>query len=267
MAEMYRLVPLLAMCSGCDAVFGLDVAGDAGGDAVALAHDEDADGVDDALDGCPHIAGTTPDDEDRDGIPVACDDDDRLASTGTLYSFAPGLAGVTPLQGTLTPEDDAIVLGDGDVTVIALDRMPTTALVEVGFEVISNQVEDGLRDQPWAEVGVHTIVRSPAANEFGNACYYGRRSGAEPSGYLDAYEDTEALGSAVPTSAVFTGQAGRLRIVRDPTRVDCQASLADGSVVASSGNVRALGAVAGAVGVSAGHARIRIRYVWISAAP
>lgn len=265
---MHRLLPILALCSGCDAVLGLDLAGDVGGDARALAHDEDGDGIDDALDGCPHIAGGAPDDEDMDGIPAACDDDDRRASMATFHALAAGLPpGAEPLQGQVTPEADALVLGDEGVTVIALDRRPTTALVDIGFEVISNQIEDGLRDQPWAEVGVHTTVRSPAAGEFGDACYYGRRSGAEPSGYLDAYEDGAAIGSAVPASATFTGQAGRLRILREPTRVECQATRDDGSIVAVSANVQALAGVDGAIAVSAGHARIRIRYIWISAAP
>ena len=265
---MYRLLPLLALCISCDAAFGLDLAGDAGGDARALAHDEDGDGIDDEVDGCPHIASAAADDDDADGIPAACDDDDRRASTGSFYPLTTGLPpGAEPLQGVVTQEADALVLGDQGVSVIALDRRPTTALVDVGFEVISNQVEDEPRDQPWAEVGVHTTVRSPAANEFGNACYYGRRGGMEPSGYLEAFEDTSVLGSAAPASAPFTGQVGRLRILREPKRVECQASLLDGSLVAISGDGQALAAVNGAIGFSAGHALIRIRYVWISAPP
>ena len=264
---MYRLLPLLALCGGCDAVFGLELA--PGIDASPLAHDEDGDGIDDVVDGCPHIADAAATDEDQDGIPAACDDDDRRASTATFHALTAGLPpGASILQGTLAQGADALVLGDGDVTVLSLDRMPSTALVEVGFEVLSNQVEDGLRDQPWAEVGVHTIIRSPAANEFGDACYFGRRSGVEPQGYLDVFEDAAVVGTGVAgIPGPLTGQTGRLRIVRDPGRIDCQANLADGSVRASTGTVRDLAAVSGDVGVSAGNALVRIRYVWISAVP
>jgi len=266
MSPMYRWLPLLALCGGCDLALGLDLAGEA--DGGVLTHDEDGDGIDDAVDGCPHLAGSAPDDGDGDGIPAACDDDDARASTATFYALTTGLpGGAQPLQGLVMQEADALVLGEENVTVIALDRRPTTALVDIGFEVISNQVEDGLRDQPWAEVGVHTTVRSPAAGEFGAACYLGRKNGTPLTSYLEAFEDNAPVGSAAPASVTFTGQAGRLRIVRDPTHVDCQANLADGSVVGFTSGTQALAAVDGAIGVSAGHARIRIRYVWISAAP
>jgi hypothetical protein len=39
----------------------------------ATGHDEDGDGVDDACDGCPHIADPTQPDRDGDGVDDACD--------------------------------------------------------------------------------------------------------------------------------------------------------------------------------------------------
>ncbi len=68
--------------AGCGRL-GFDplVAGDAlGPDAIQLAnHDEDSDGVDDAVDACPHISDPAQSDLDGDDVGDACDPEPALA--------------------------------------------------------------------------------------------------------------------------------------------------------------------------------------------
>jgi len=73
---------VLAACGrvGFDPLTGTDPLTDAGGDATALrpclmpvGHDDDGDGVDDACDGCPHLADAAQLDRDGDEVDDVCD--------------------------------------------------------------------------------------------------------------------------------------------------------------------------------------------------
>lgn len=83
------LLATLVLAVGCGR-FGFDDSGDAGTGVedgggtdslvcVPVGHDEDGDGVDDACDVCPHLAGTQAD-QDGDRVGDACDPEPTLAS-------------------------------------------------------------------------------------------------------------------------------------------------------------------------------------------
>jgi hypothetical protein len=93
---------LIWLVAGCGRFgFGADVVdgspdsdgGDDDGPTCTLVHDEDQDGVDDACDPCPHIAGTT-EDSDRDGVGDACDPQPTIAKQ--RISFFDTFAGPRP---------------------------------------------------------------------------------------------------------------------------------------------------------------------------
>lgn len=76
-----RWVAIVALASGCGR-FGFDGTADATAidgtppDArvcIPVGHDEDADGLDDACDVCPHLPDTAQPDADGDGVGDACD--------------------------------------------------------------------------------------------------------------------------------------------------------------------------------------------------
>ncbi len=56
-----------------------DAAGGPPGDAVVALHDEDADGIFDSMDNCPHLANATQLDSDGDGVGDACDPNPTVA--------------------------------------------------------------------------------------------------------------------------------------------------------------------------------------------
>jgi len=105
-------------------------------DAIA-GHDEDGDGLADAIDPCPWIAGDATD-SDGDGVGDACDPDpdgiDKLVLFAPLtsdqpFTFSEGLGSWTQRADTLYLDNGAV----GNTIPVTIDH----SVVEVGFTIIS----------------------------------------------------------------------------------------------------------------------------------
>jgi hypothetical protein len=115
----WRIRLLLAASCGR---LGFDpTAGDTPRDAVVIdariclapvGHDEDADGVDDACDGCPHISDPSQPDIDGDRVNDACDPRPDIAgeTIGLFASFAAADSRFTKNAATPTYTDDDLVV-------------------------------------------------------------------------------------------------------------------------------------------------------------
>ena len=101
--------------------------------AKPVGHDEDGDGIDDALDNCPHVAGSAADD-DSDGVGDICDPHPATPGDhiGLFSTLEPG---TNPFDAPVvfTEEPDGIH-PTGDMS-LYLTRPFGTARIEIGFEI------------------------------------------------------------------------------------------------------------------------------------
>ena len=129
---MARLA-VLALLVGCGRIdFPARPTPDA---AAPSGHDEDGDGIPDALDPCPYIAGDTAD-ADGDGVGDACDPN-PLTPTEHWLLFATMQPGDQPFDdpGTLLQEADALhSIGD---TAAIITRPLGTVRLEIGFDILA----------------------------------------------------------------------------------------------------------------------------------
>lgn len=103
---------LVAACGRFDFdVHGSDgsITGDGKPACVPVGHDEDGDGVDDACDGCPHIADPDQPDMDHDGVDDACDPHPTVPGDAIVF-FDPFIT-VRPVW---MPENGAAPVSDGE---------------------------------------------------------------------------------------------------------------------------------------------------------
>lgn len=110
---MWALVVVAA--TGCRYGFG-DVPTTGDGAADAIAHDEDGDGIDDAVDDCPHVADPGQLDSDGDGVGDACDPNPMAA--GDRIVFFDPFTGARP-EWTWTGPAPAFAGDSADVTATA----------------------------------------------------------------------------------------------------------------------------------------------------
>ena len=128
---------LAVLLVGCGRLDFATRAIDAASDTAVGGHDEDGDGLPDAIDPCPWVAGDMAD-SDGDGLGDACDPDPDQHDT--LVLFAPLTADLpVPFSdgiGSWTQRADTLYLNDGsvgDVIAPVLDR----SVIEVGFDIKS----------------------------------------------------------------------------------------------------------------------------------
>ncbi|HEY4058948.1 MAG TPA: hypothetical protein VGM39_20175 [Kofleriaceae bacterium] len=158
---------------------------DASDDAAVLAnHDEDGDGLDDAIDPCPHIFGDASD-ADEDGVGDACDPDPQVGNEKWI-AFYPMTPGTSPLVGDpafpVAEEADDIRythdFGQGfDITVpnVSLrfeEGFEILGLVGTGQHVISSGIDGAGKPYYFAELdrndpslGAH-VVSYDATNGY-----------------------------------------------------------------------------------------------------
>jgi hypothetical protein len=129
----------LLVLAGCGRI-GFAAAPDAGADvAVVLGHDEDGDGISDALDNCPFIANLDQADLDGDGVGDACDPApaDPHQHLRVFTAFTPGdttiaVGGEPSMQLADAIHFDAI---DGMSGVMGFEMPPPSSDVWIGFDV------------------------------------------------------------------------------------------------------------------------------------
>lgn len=258
---MLRVCALLFLAS-CDVALGLDRPG----------HDDDADGAPDDEDGCPHIPNQSTVDADGDGIAADCDIDDSVKTTNRIFwTFLDGQrpAELTLAGGSATPDPDneAIVFGqksDGGGALV-LDVKTDSALIDVGFEVLDNGIDD-VEDSgaSFVELGLHTVHRAFTQDlkERGDTCFFGRNP-PPLAGYLELNEDEVSHGSPPRFDGPFSGVAGRMRQKRTSARADCLLVQPTGQQISNGFDVEDTDRT-GKIAISADRVRARIRYVWIT---
>jgi hypothetical protein len=128
---------LLMLLAGCGRLDFTAAAPDAAALDGVTGHDEDGDGIPDAGDPCPWIAGDATD-SDGDGVGDACDPDPD--GVDTIALFAP-LTADRPVPfsdglGSWSQRADTLYLNDGSVANILPQPIDHT-VVEVGFEIES----------------------------------------------------------------------------------------------------------------------------------
>jgi len=258
---MIRACALLFLAS-CDTVLGLERTG----------HDDDLDGAPDDEDGCPHIPNQSTVDADGDGISADCDIDDSVGTTNRI--FWPFLDGQRPAELTLAggsatpdPDNEAIVFGhksDGGGALV-IELQTDTALIDVGFEVLDNAIDDDDgTDPPYVELGLHTVHRAFTQDYKlrGDTCYFGRNP-PPLAGYVELNEDDRSFGSPARFDGPLSGINGRIRQKRTPARTDCVLVQATGLQTSAGFDVED-GDRTGKIAIAADRVRARIRYVWVT---
>jgi hypothetical protein len=148
---------MLLVVGGCDQVFSLGQVApvsdaplaphvDASIDTVMLAHhDEDGDGIDDAIDDCPADYDPAQADTDGDGVGDACDPHPNMAIDRIHYfTSLDNFTGWIVVSGTWQPNGAGGVdqldtdAPTGDLAVIALGGQP---LVDPTIEVMIEQLD------------------------------------------------------------------------------------------------------------------------------
>ena len=208
---------LVVLMLGCGCRLGFDehaASPDAG--VTMVAHDEDGDGVDDASDGCPHLAGTQTD-RDNDGVGDACDPNpdtpiDRIAM---FDGFAHANAAWT-WSGAAAPAfvGDALVVDTtGDRPLIG--SLPATATGD-DLYLVGGRVTNLGSGQQMIALG---YVRGPVFPDLGTSTtsYYcelcaGGACGDVPflsftytyNNSIFTHVDQQNLGALAPSNFVFT---------------------------------------------------------------
>jgi hypothetical protein len=175
------LVASVGSLAACGRVgFGApDGGGDDGGDDAVAAdatggHDEDGDGLADAVDPCPHVAGDAAD-GDGDQVGDACDPHPASAIDALVdfVPFTPETTGGAPLDGL----DGWTQLADSvrwtGTTTLMLTTPIASARFEVGFEILA----------PFG-TGQHQIALGPD-------------NGLEPHYFIELNENMTNLNAAV----------------------------------------------------------------------
>ncbi len=122
-----------------------DTAGDTSTAAcVAIGHDEDSDGIDDACDGCPHVADPAQPDADGDGVGDACDPSnetserivyfDPMTSRSPAWIETSGFTTITPMGDSLL-FDGTTAAGPGADWQLAMS--PDNTMFELGGAVLA----------------------------------------------------------------------------------------------------------------------------------
>lgn len=116
----------------------VDVPGDTAGTCVAVGHDEDGDGVDDACDDCPFVAEVAQVDRDGDGVGDACDPHPAQPTERIAFfdPFTTRRTEWTPKNPGATFMADSLVIAGGTGCEVSLAFQPATDVFQLGGHVV-----------------------------------------------------------------------------------------------------------------------------------
>ena len=190
-------VLVLAGCGriGFGPVGGAVATGDAPGDASVDAphgssgHDEDGDGIADAVDDCPQLADPAQLDSDGDGVGDACDPEPTIARQHIVLFDAlldGAVAGYMQLDGTWTETGDALQVD------------ARTVYGEIARAVDLN---DGV-----AEIGVDiTATAAMQKHQIALAVKNSTTNTTDPYDYVEVYDPAPGNGSGYVAVSQFDG--------------------------------------------------------------
>ena len=211
---VHRSLWLFVFATGCDYAFRVDHVDDHTADAtatcVAIDHDEDSDGLDDACDPCPFDINNEGD-PDNDGIALACDPDPSAPNTVLLFDgfgrLNPALvvAGGNVANDTWTPNpngtsamlwpgnaDPIWIVAGVDVSGLsvssyrevgfAFDAMPGIDAVDGTYCVLGRSVQDYvelfIRNRPDSDTSVASQTATLPLADLRSAIIRGRHGRA-----------------------------------------------------------------------------------------
>jgi hypothetical protein len=145
----------------------------------------------------------------------------------------------------------------------------STMTIDIGYVMLSNIVEDE-REQPWAELGVHTVFRDTSDSQRGAVCFLGigQDLEANPPVIEDAYLETKEDGatrSTVNFDGPLNGLVGRLYQFRTPTNVRCGVHR-DNETTSTDYDVESP-ALEGGFAISSDRVVARLTHIWVAWQP
>lgn len=180
---------------GCGRI-GFTARGDGGtgGNActIAIGHDEDGDGIDDACDVCPHLVDPDQLDSDGDGIGDVCDPE-PMNGRQHLVLFATMRPGDQPLTtkvsgGAWTQEADAIAYDGGGFGGLILPIVLGSTALEFGIDIdavtngnVQHQLAGYAIDLSATTYDIVEINEGPAFAAFGGVSYYDGSNFSSPA--------------------------------------------------------------------------------------
>ena len=264
------VVVLVIALAGCGRIGFTGSTGGPDADAAADApdapidvlegHDEDGDGVPDAIDKCPHV----PDDQtdaDGDGVGAACDPDDARPGD-TIALFDPMLAldpAISFVAGTWIPGDDTLDLESTVFAELIRDFAIADADVWIGLDVVE---VTGTRQQ---------LIIHPSVNTQPLPRYYGqlfREDGVANNVSVVAYDgsfDTLHAAQLPPAGVPIAPLELRLSARTSPPSLVMQVAWPGETFVAQADTPAYAGSPA--FRFAADGLRLRVRYHCVIALP
>jgi hypothetical protein len=264
---MYRWPCVLTLLAGCDLVLGLEekparpaLPGE------SKTHDEDADGIADALDPCPHRAeyGDSEPDADEDGIGDACDPRPLAADQRFFISFEGGSSTLLKAYGSSAAEANSLVLGGeaGDAQLVFTGLQAGVVDIEANVEIVRIK---SLGQDDYAELGLHSVYRAFEPTMRGDTCFYGSdvRTGQLPN-FLEFNNDADSLSDlSLRFDGTIANRRGRYSHARTPDMIGC--AFASGGETQSNAGPHEITPrdVLGSVAISTYQLQVRLYSLWV----
>ncbi len=185
--------------------------------ATGSGHDEDGDQIDDACDGCPHIADSDQGNEDGDGVGDVCDPSSSTAEQIAFFDPFIGKRSEWVVQGTVAPTYDGerLIVPASGLTYLYVPWTPGADIYILGGR-LGTALPTGQRQ-------VALDLRAMSQNQY----YYCELFNAGGPGDFDVSLSSTINGSDYLShdKTMVTGPLGdqpiALTMVRSPPSVSC----------------------------------------------